>query len=173
MNKSTTIIAIIGIVIVGGILFLFTRKGDTTSAMPVPGFEGTVEEMIVTPLTQTSSTSNEGAEGNSHVQSVDETTVTTVTYSNDGFSPQSITISKGDTVRFVNESSSRMWIGSDMHPTHSLYPLKSSSDCLGSLFDQCTGGQNGNVWEFTFTEAGVHGYHNHLRASKRGTITVN
>lgn len=197
MNKNTTIIAIIVIVIIGGIFFLFTKKvevptaeqgipdvGGATSAVPAPGFKGTVEEMVVVPFTETPGTNGKDPDEDVareepsapptqlEIPQAQSVGVTTVTYTSDGFSPQSITISKGDTVRFVNESSGRMWIGSDIHPTHTLYPAKSGSDCLGSSFDQCGTSINGESWEFTFSEEGEWRFHNHVRASKRGVIIV-
>ena len=95
-----------------------------------------------------------------------------VIYTNNGFEPKNLEISLGDTVRFVNESSRGMWVASDIHPTHRKYPEKSDSDCLGSSFDQCSNVSSGESWEFTFNSEGDHGYHNHARASNRGTISV-
>ncbi len=162
MNKNTLIIGTVAIIIIVG-FFFFTNKTDTpenessirdsqvTNQVPAPGFSGIVEEMIVV---------NE------------EENLTVVTYTNEGFSPKIVTISKGETVRFVNESSSSMWVASASHPTHKKYPAKSDRDCLGSSFDQCEMNQTGEVWEFTFTELGTHVYHNHTRASRIGTIIV-
>lgn len=98
--------------------------------------------------------------------------VATITYTDDGFSPATLAMKKGETVRFKNESSGMMWVASAIHPTHSLYPEKTSTDCLGSSFDQCRAGGNGEVWEFTFNETGTWKYHNHIRASKTGEVVV-
>ncbi|MEX0933892.1 MAG: hypothetical protein WD003_01350 [Candidatus Paceibacterota bacterium] len=97
---------------------------------------------------------------------------TIVTYTAVGFSPSPLTIKKGDTVTFENESGPLMWVASAQHPTHTVYPEKTSSDCLGSSFDQCEGVGAGRGWSFTFNEVGEWGYHNHLRASHWGRIVV-
>jgi len=213
MNRNCIIIAIVIIVIIGGALFLFAGKAeapmpeqgsqgtpvgnDTSAVVPAPGSEEAVEETVVAPSAQTSTTENENDDEDVIVEEqitppVEQTappveqpsaeqespptetvSVAVITYTNNGFSPKIITISKGDTVQFINESSSLMWIASDIHPTHSLYPIKSGSDCLGSSFDQCAASQNGGVWEYTFTETGSHGYHNHRQVSKRGVVIVN
>ena len=47
---------------------------------------------------------------------------TVVTYTDTGFAPLSVTIKKGTTVTFVNESSRGMWVASAVHPTHQLLP---------------------------------------------------
>ncbi len=80
---------------------------------------------------------------------------------NDGvFSPASLTVKEGTIVKFKNTSSgSSMWVGSDPHPTHTQH----------SEFDQL---KTGDEFSFTFTKKGTWGYHNHLRANARGTITV-
>ena len=96
-----------------------------------------------------------------------------VSYTDAGFEPAETTIRKGQTVRFVNNHSSRdSWIASAIHPTHSVYPTKSTDDCLGSSFDTCRGLKAGEFWEFTFNEVGTWGYHDHLRASQTGKIIV-
>jgi len=96
----------------------------------------------------------------------------TVVYENSGFSPKSSTIYKGDTVVFINSSTHSMWVSSNLHPTHTLYPEKSSSDCLGSSFDSCANIPPGDLWQFEFNSTGSWGYHNHLRAGKTGIVVV-
>lgn len=97
---------------------------------------------------------------------------TMVTYTQSGFSPAVLTISKGDTVTFVNENGPALWVASANHPTHTIYPKKSERDCLGSSFDQCEAIEAGNEWSFSFSEIGEWGYHNHLRPSHQGVIVV-
>ena len=95
-----------------------------------------------------------------------------VEYTDNGFTPASVTISQGDTIRFVNNSSRGVWVGGDNHPTHTIYPESSASDCLGTSFDTCRALQAGEFWEFTFNHKGSWGYHNHVRASHGGTVVV-
>ena len=97
----------------------------------------------------------------------------TVTYTDAGFSPSSVTVKKGQAVRFVNNSSSQeVWPASAVHPTHSVYPVKTALDCLGSSFDACKGLKTGESWSFTFNSVGEWRYHDHLHASKTGTVIV-
>lgn len=100
------------------------------------------------------------------------TVAATVRYTENGFEPKSITIKKGETVRFLNESDRDMWVGSAMHPTHSVYPEKTEDDCLGSSFDQCKAESKGSVFDFAFREVGTWGYHNHMQAGHFGSVTV-
>lgn len=96
-----------------------------------------------------------------------------VSNTGEGFTPVSVTVKKGETVRFVNDASTEdIWPASAVHPTHSVYPEKSSNDCLGSAFDACHGLKPGEFWEFTFNEVGEWRYHDHLHASKTGVVTV-
>ena len=95
-----------------------------------------------------------------------------VTYTNSGFTPKTVTVQKGETVRFLDDSVQGMWVGSDNHPTHTLYPEDTASDCLGSAFDQCERSSQGEFWEFTFNSVGSWDYHNHVRSSHRGTVVV-
>lgn len=93
-----------------------------------------------------------------------------VQYDGLAFSPNMITIKKGETVRFVNNGKNPMWVASAMHPTHTVYPTKGG--CLGSTFDACRGYGTGSSWEFTFDEVGSWGYHDHLNASAWGKVVV-
>ena len=95
-----------------------------------------------------------------------------VTYTNEGFEPSTVTINRSQTVRFVNQSSRGMWVGSDQHPTHTQYPEKSEADCLGSSFDTCKSLPANESWSFTFNSVGSWGFHNHVQAAHKGTIVV-
>lgn len=92
-----------------------------------------------------------------------------VTYTDQGYSPETITVPAGEPVTFVNESSNPMWTASAVHPTHGEYP---GEGCIGGSFDACEGVASGNSWSFTFDETGEWGYHNHLTPSHTGTVIV-
>lgn len=85
-----------------------------------------------------------------------------VRYTNAGWSPSTISIYTGDTVRFVNESKGRMWVASDPHPFHTTY----------RGFDQKASVPAGGYFEFLFTEPGTWNYHNHADPSFKGVIKV-
>lgn len=85
-----------------------------------------------------------------------------VTYTDSGFSPSTLTIKKGDTVTFKNTASGGMWVASKPHPMHTDYPA----------FDAKRKIAPGETYEFTFTNTGSWGYHNHMNPSERGTIVV-
>jgi len=93
-----------------------------------------------------------------------ESTISTneIEYMDDGFSPKEITIKKGQTITFINKSSNLMWVASDDHPSHMIYPE----------FDAKKGYSNQENYTFTFDKIGEWGYHNHLRSSDKATIFV-
>lgn len=97
----------------------------------------------------------------------------TVEITDSGFSPSDLTIAAGDTVTFVNGGGSS-WPASDIHPTHTAYPGSGISKCgTGeAIFDSCRGLANGESFSFRFSETGTWTYHDHLRSSLRGAITV-
>ena len=103
--------------------------------------------------------------------SVDQTVVLT----SDGFRDRSVTVSQGDTVRFVNESSGPMWVASDVHPSHTQYAGTSLREHCQSgagqetAFDQC---EEGASFSFTFEKTGEWDYHNHSNPSQTGTVIV-
>ncbi|MFB6209649.1 MAG: cell wall-binding repeat-containing protein [Candidatus Nanohaloarchaea archaeon] len=96
-----------------------------------------------------------------------------VRYTDSGFMPRQITIEQGETVKWIDESSRSMWVGSDMHPTHRKYDGTSLREhCEGGesdTFDQCS---VGDEYEFEFEKTGEFGYHNHRFDSHSGTVIV-
>lgn len=94
--------------------------------------------------------------------------VTTVKYGVNGFEPREITVIKGTTVTFVNNTEIPLWAVTDPHPDHTNYPA----------FDATANRQQGDMpkpgedFEFTFEQAGTFGYHNHAAPEHTGTIIV-
>lgn len=85
-----------------------------------------------------------------------------ISYTNSCYSPANATVKKGDTVKFTNNSTKGMWPASNNHPSHTIY---SEFDAKGSI-------SSGGTYSFTFTKIGSWGYHDHLKPSCSGTITV-
>ncbi len=79
----------------------------------------------------------------------------------DGFSPQSQTIKKGETVMWINKSGETVTVNSDPHPTHNLHRFLNRGELPSDSSVQVT-----------FEESGTYGYHNHLSPSQTGTIIV-
>lgn len=177
MKKIALILALI--IIVGVAVLLLTPEptvAPTQESITAPVTSTTDDEQsadieISTPTPQTAAPGDAGMEFPIPDAEL-ETYSALVTYTSNGFEPKTLTVSRGETVRFLNQSEQKMWVGANNHPTHALYPITSPSDCLGSSFDQCVGVDAGVFWDFTFTETGTFGYHNHLRARDGGSIVV-
>lgn len=93
-----------------------------------------------------------------------------ITLTDAGFLPSTLTIKKGETVIFKNNSSGAMWVASAMHPTHDAYPVKGG--CISSAFDECAAVAAGGSWAFKFDVIGNWKYHNHRNSSQFGTVVV-
>jgi plastocyanin len=89
------------------------------------------------------------------------TSSVTITYSADGFSPTSATVSSGGTVTVKNTSSGNMQFASDPHPQHTDDPELNAGLIAA-----------GQSKTFTVTKKGTFGYHDHLNPSMIGTITI-
>lgn len=85
----------------------------------------------------------------------------TITYTDDGFAPASVTVKSGDRIRIENKSSSPLSFNSDDHPSHT----EQDELNVGSV-------PEGGSREFTVTETGTWGYHNHDNSSHGGEIVV-
>ena len=101
----------------------------------------------------------------------------TIEISSNGFSISALSISKGDTITFVNiDKNAKHWPASDWHPSHSLYPGSGIEKCQTEeknlVFDSCKGLSYNEEWSFTFNEAGSWAFHDHFYPEFKGIITV-
>ncbi|MBU2103664.1 hypothetical protein KKD81_02575 [Patescibacteria group bacterium] len=157
MNKTTlwTLLLVVLVAIIGGYMLFAKQAAAPTTETPVS------EELPPAGVGVPS-----------------EDSVSLVSYTDSGFSPQTVTVSVGDTVRFTNTSSTGMWVGVDEHPTHTEYDGTSTKEhcvdgsAIGGTFDACRPYTSGESYEFTFTRAGTFEYHNHVGSSKTGTVIV-
>lgn len=85
-----------------------------------------------------------------------------VVFTDNGYLPATITVKKGTTVTFRNESVSGMWTASDTHPSHQILPG----------FDQKKSVAKGGTYEFTFAKIGTWKYHNHIKPEITGMVVV-
>jgi len=163
MNKNIIIVAVlvIAVLLLGG-YFLFKLNNPSTVANQPENQNQAPQE----PVDATGDVPQEPLPPVTHE----------VMYTNNGFTPSTITIKTGETVVFKNESSSGMWVGSAMHPSHTVYSGTSLQehcpDIANTSFDQCASAQPGQSWSFTFNKAGSWGYHNHVGSSHFGKIIV-
>ncbi len=171
MNSKPLWIGIIVILIALGAWYALagSKKSDMNENAPAAA-----NDAAVTPAAETGGTPSEASGGTAAAAAK----TVTVSYTDNGFSPTTVSVNKGDTVKFVNNSSAEMWVASDEHPTHTEYDgTATSQHCAGGTnsngsFDECARAAAGASWSYTFTKSGSFDYHNHARASHGGVITV-
>lgn len=173
MQKNTLLWAIIVLVVAGGAYFLLSTPAEAPSTETEAEMaEDNAMMKEAGAMMEDGTIPGEGAMMDGGDVTGDPA-VTEIVYTGGGYEPASVTIKKGETVRFVNNATSQdTWPASAVHPTHSVYPEKSSADCLGSAFDACRGLKPGESWEFTFGEAGEWRFHDHAHPSKTGVVIV-
>lgn len=87
----------------------------------------------------------------------------TIRMTSGAFEPTTVTVNKGEKVCWVNEDPEARWPASNIHPTHEIY----------SAFDPKGPVRSGATWCFTFDQAGIWKFHDHLFPELVGTVTVN
>lgn len=85
-----------------------------------------------------------------------------VVYGASGFASNSVSVKKGTTVVWTNQSQGGMWVASAVHPTHQLLPG----------FDQLKSVAAGGTYEYTFDKVGTWKYHNHVQPSDTASVVV-
>lgn len=167
-RTMTGIAAAVALAAVGG-FFVLVDDAARSSAPEAQDPDKSAEASSATP---TAETPNQGETAVTAAALAPLEDVTVVTFTEKGYEPSSVEIVKGGTVRFENRSNRDTWPASAFHPTHTIYPEKTAGDCLGSAFDACRGVPPGESWAFTFNSVGSWRYHDHLNASKTGTVVV-
>lgn len=136
MNKKI-LIGVVAVLVIGGVIVLASEKsGEDKSSK---------------------STANTSSQTSAETNSA-----TTITYTNDGFSPATITVKSGTTVTVKNASSQPLQFESDPHPQHTDNEELNVSNVAP-----------GESQTFVANTTGTFGYHNHLNSSDTGTIVVN
>lgn len=152
MKTIAVLVVIVIILVVGGIIYMLPRSKPelpADTAKPPVTAGATSRELPKRTPRQASPASQ-----------------VTVTYSDNSFSPQTVTIPVGTTVNFTTSSATPMWVASDPHPDHTDYPA----------FDSFAAGQNlpqpGQGFSFKFERVGTWSYHNHNSPADIGIIVV-
>ena len=86
-----------------------------------------------------------------------------------GFEPREISVKRGETVRFTNNSHNAMWIAAA--GPNQLYPAGTNT-CGSSAFDSCRVLRPGDYWQFTFKEVGSWNFSNKFGGKNTGVIHV-
>lgn len=151
-NKSKLVVGAV-LIIVGVALLLWSLSGNSAEAPAVEESQNQTnasqEQQDDTALENDATTESPKAEE------------TTITFTNNGFSPAELSVKKGTIVTIVNDSSVQVQFSSDDHPTHRLNE--------GMNLPVLSPGQSDS---FVAEEVGEWGFHDHIDDSLTGTITV-
>jgi plastocyanin len=143
MNKQVGI-AVAAVVIVGaGVGVYFASQGGKEAASPTP-------QATVKASAKPSAVASASTQGTVEIK-----------YTSSGFSPKTVTIKAGGTLKITNESGGSMQFNSDPHPSHTNLPGLN----VGSI-------GAGSSAQVTLTKKGTFGAHNHLKPSDKVTIVV-
>ncbi|HSX24960.1 MAG TPA: cupredoxin domain-containing protein [Candidatus Andersenbacteria bacterium] len=163
MNTSTTIsIIVVVLVIIGGGAYIMSHGGQQNSAVSVQEtpISGTSSDTVAIDSTPTPSPEVSPAATPTTDTMTSENP--TVSMTDTGISPATITVKSGTTITFINNGQQLHWPASDPHPIH--------TDVPG--FDAKRGLAPGELYRFTFTKVGSFGMHDHLHPSFHAQIIV-
>lgn len=127
------------------------------STTPPAGVAGEAEGApAVSPESREAQEDEEAAAGGSEQEEA------VISMTDTGFQPETLAVSAGTTVTFVNNGQAPHWPASAVHPEHEVLPE----------FDAERGLATGEEYQFTFTQKGQWSFHDHLHPQFTGTITV-
>lgn len=157
MNQGTIWGVVVVVILVAAGLFVWRWAGQNAEPVPLTTIQPTSTVALPTanfflPTTSPSALPSVTAAATSSTISVTDT----------GFSPVTITVPAGTTVTFVNNGQGLHWPASDVHPTHQLLPG----------FDALRGLATGETYSYTFSKAGSWTCHDHLNPTFKCTVVV-
>ncbi len=144
------LIIIVVLAILGGGAFMLLKKKDTPTS---------TTNQTATPSNTQTETANQSEQSTKASEASNASN--TLTYSDNGFSPASLTVKKGSTVTLKNTSSKTVQFDSDPHPVHTDNPELNQPTLAP-----------GESQTFTVNTTGTFGFHNHLNPGDTGTIIV-
>ena len=150
------IIGVIIVVVIGAFAWFFFASNQTKTEEPAA---------ITQSGSESSTDTSENQDNDLTGQKNEIKEGSTVTYSDSGFSPQSVTVKSGENITWVNDSNSTVQVGSANHPTHTINQQITGDEFVIELAP----GESETV---QLTKTGNWGYHDHLKASMTGSITV-
>ena len=154
-----------GIFIIGGLLLVGVV---VVAVLLIGSADDTQQETTTNEQTSEESTQNQettpAGEETSDVSDTDGIPIvtTTVVMGEDSYTPAYLIMKKGSTIIWENESSSDRWPASDVHPSHTIYPE----------FDPKRPISPGESWSFTFDKVGEWDFHDHIKPSITGNVTI-
>lgn len=165
MKNSIPII--IGIIIIAAVGYVALRpSSDETSRVggdeALPSVSPDLITFGDTSSTTAPATSVSPVASPESGDAMSEERVESVSVTDTGFEPATLTVPSGTTVVFTNNGQAAHQPASDPHPAHTGLPG----------FDAKRGLATGETYSFTFTKTGTFGYHDHLRFQSKGTIVV-
>lgn len=153
MTKNTTyvLVTVALLLLVGVGVYAFTSDADDTKPLTPTtssdsGSQTSTETKSNTPATSTSS---------------ENVSTATITFDGNTFSPSTITVKSGTTITLNNTSNVPVELSSADHPSHRDNPELN----MRTVSPRSSG-------TLTVTKTGTWGYHDHIDASKTGTIIV-
>ena|SRR3989338_8944018 len=143
MNNKTLLFVVIGVLLLAGVFVLSKNQSQ------------------VEPTTQVQPTAGVKDEEDVMEKEEDENEKATISVTDTGFEPQTVTIKAGTEVVWINNTSATTNVSSAKHPTHLEYPPLNLANF-----------EPGESVSLVFTEPGTYKYHDHLNPTKFGTVVV-
>jgi len=161
-NLLVPIIAVAVIVLAAGGYLLTKDSGDAPEDSQVASQASDNNQDTSAKDTESSSQNDTQEPSDTSANSSTLAAESTITYSDSGFSPSSLSVKSGTTVTIRNTSGSSIQFDSDPHPAHTANPELNVGVVVA-----------GESKTFTVTTKGSHAYHDHFDSSQTGTIVVN
>jgi len=153
MNKNQSI-ALVAVIVIVGLFFYFNdaqapvqqnTQQQSTATLTPPVTEVTPVAPAPKPIVKSAPVAKN-----------------TVSYAADAFTPTTLNVKAGESVKFVNNSTLSMWVMSGPDAYHSEYPSFNQERSVGK----------GGTYSFTFVTPGTYQYFNKNNPAAKGLVIV-
>ncbi len=155
--KKAILPIILAVVVVGAGAFWFLSRDSE----PENTDQSTTSPSQVDEADNRQAAGNNQAETNTDTATPSAAEEVVITVSSNGFSPRTVTVKAGQTIKIVNNTNDTVDFASDDHPTHTIQSELNVGDI-----------EPGESATFTVESVGTWGYHDHNNDSLLGTIIV-
>ncbi|MFA6082139.1 MAG: cupredoxin domain-containing protein [Patescibacteria group bacterium] len=158
-NKNLNLLIYL-VIIIAGLWLAYSNLNKNPVPMPSPT-PNTFDRVTSSPNPSSISTNSPSSASSPSPSASTIVYENQVTFSKDGFSPATISVSKNQTVHFVNSSSNELNLSSNPNPTNTDYlPLNIGIITVGSSAD------------VSFSKTGTFGYYNRYNPAQTGKVVV-
>ncbi len=167
MSKTILILTILFVVavVLGGLIFALNQGSSSTNENTNTSTNTANQNARVGNTNTRTNSSAQNSNTSSANSNTNASATTEISITDEGFSPESLTVNAGQRVTWTNTDNIVHYVAPNDHPSHQRYAGVWDDDGSGRI-------SPGETYSITISTPGTYRYHDHLDSSVIGTLIV-